>query len=106
MHAITVSVADKMRPHIPYILWGHYRTDPRKAWLTLREVNEHATASKRQCLETEQDGLKQDRLIEGVSSRAPNVELELLLPWNPRSHMSTSPSFVLSRAGSILQLIN
>lgn len=35
--------------------------------------------------ETEQDGLKQDRLIEGVSSRAPNVELELLLPWNPRS---------------------
>ena len=88
MHAITVSVADKMRPHI-YV--GGI-TDPRKAWLTLREVNEHATASKRQCLETEQDGLKQDRLIEGVSSRAPNVELELLLPWNPRSHMSTSPS--------------
>ena len=23
---------------------------------------------------------------------APNVELELLLPWHPRSHMSTSPS--------------
>lgn len=44
-------------------------TDPRKAWLTLREVNEHATASKRQCLETAQHGLKQDRLIEGVSSR-------------------------------------
>ena len=43
MHAITVSVADKMRPHI-YV--GGI-TDPRKAWLTLREVNEHATASKR-----------------------------------------------------------
>jgi len=50
MHAIIVSVADEMRPHI----WGI--TDPRKAWLTLREVNEHATASKRQCLETEQHG--------------------------------------------------
>lgn len=54
MHAITVSVADKMRPHI----YGGGITDPRKAWLTLREVNEHATASKRQCLETEQHGLK------------------------------------------------
>lgn len=52
MHAIIVSVADEMRPHI----WGI--TDPRKALLTLREVNEHATASKRQCLETEQHGLK------------------------------------------------
>lgn len=49
MHAIIVSVADEMRGGI---------TDPRKAWLTLREVNEHATASKRQCLETEQHGLK------------------------------------------------
>lgn len=49
MHAIRVSVADEMRPGI---------TDPRKAWLTLREVHEHATASKRQCLETEQHGLK------------------------------------------------
>lgn len=59
MHAITVSVADKMRPHIYY---GGI-TDPRKAWLTLREVNEHATASKRQCLETEEDGLKRGSFI-------------------------------------------
>lgn len=56
MHAITVSVADKMRLH------GGI-TDPRKAWLTLREVNEHATASKRQCLETEQHSLKRGSLI-------------------------------------------
>lgn len=51
-----VSVADKMRLHIYYCYEGI--TDLRKAWLTFREVNEHATASKRQCLETEQDGLK------------------------------------------------
>ncbi|GER50176.1 zinc knuckle (CCHC-type) family protein [Striga asiatica] len=38
-------------------------TDPRRAWLTLREVNEHATASKRQCLETEEDGLKRGSFI-------------------------------------------
>lgn len=30
--------------------------------LCLREVNEHATASKRQCLETEQHGLKQGKM--------------------------------------------
>lgn len=32
MHAITVSVADKMRP----LLYYGGITDPRKAWLTLR----------------------------------------------------------------------
>lgn len=58
MHAIIVSVADKMRLHI----YGGI-TDPRKAWRTLREVNEHAPASKRQCLETEQHGLKRGSLI-------------------------------------------
>ena len=42
MHAIIVSVADEMRGGI---------TDPSgMAYFYFREVNEHATASKRQCL--------------------------------------------------------
>lgn len=60
MHAIMVPHYVRGLMRCAPIYWGI--TDPRKAWLTLREVNEHATASKRQCLETEQHGLKQGKM--------------------------------------------